>query len=237
VNGDSYAVVSDGKRYSEYLSEYLNCESINAAISGSCNSRIFRTSLRDLIKLRQQHNNIVAVISLSFPLRTELWDLTLGNHNRFKNDGDFTSIQTTTSKNWRNEANTSNSKYKNFVDQWLRWYSIEAETVKMLQDILLLTSWCKGNNIKYVIFSGPLQEPVDLSASFIKPFFDEVTKDKNIINIFEKSFTSWCIANNFTPIDNFSQEVLGNIYNIGHHGEAAHRAFASYLIENYLYEI
>jgi hypothetical protein len=75
VNGDSYSKNSDKKTYCEFLSEKFNCESHNAAIAGSSNSRILRTSLRDLINLKKERtDDIIAVISLSFLLRIEVWD-------------------------------------------------------------------------------------------------------------------------------------------------------------------
>jgi len=237
VNGDSYSCISDGLRYSEVLGEHFKCDVINSAIAGSSNNRIIRTSIRELIQLRKQHDEIFAIISVSFPLRTELWDTDLSD-NRFINDGEFTSFQTSQTKHWfQAGGNYGHSKYKDYINQWLRWYNIEAETVKLLQEIILLASWCKQNNIRYVIFSGALQEPVDITAPFICDFYDEMSNDKNIINIFQDSFTAWCVRHGHKPIDNFTQEIHGRTYDIGHHGEQAHRAFANYLMENYLHEI
>ncbi len=236
VNGDSYPCLSDGKRYSEFLAEYYSCDVLNNSIRGSCNSRIFRTSLRDLIDLKNQnYNNIKAIISLSFVIRTELWDETIKN-NKFINDGEFTSIQPVSGNNWFNNKLASvNSDYKEFCKQFLYHYNIEAEITKLLQNIILFSSWCKVNNVDYVIFSGPLQEPIDLTAPFVKSFYDIVSTDNNVLNLFEFSFTEWCLNNNFIPITkNLTQEIHGKTYNVGHHGESAHRAFAEFLFENYL---
>lgn len=233
VNGDSYTYISDGKRYSECLSELLGCDSINASISGSCNQRILRTSLRDLILLKRKHNDIVAVISLSFLLRTELWDSDL-KQNRFINDGEFVSLQPTDSKDWFLKKISSGNIYSDYLTQWLKWYNVEAQTVNLLKDILLLTSWLKQNNIKYVLFSGCLQEPIDFNSTFIKPFYEEVANDKNIIDICQFSFTEWCLNHGHVPIDDYRQEIHGKTLDIGHHGESAHRDFAKFLFENYL---
>lgn len=234
VNGDSYAKISNGARYSEFLAEHFECKCMNAAVPGSSNRRIFRTSLRDLISLKQHHEKIVAIISLTFPLRTEIWDSTVAN-TPFINDGEFISIQTTRSKNWFfDRSETTTSKYQDYINEWLRWYNIEAETVELLKEILLLTTWCKHHNIKYVLFSGPPQEPVDLKSSFIDSLYQEVAKDTNIIDIFENSFTQWCVDRNHVPIDDFTQNVHGTNYIIGHHGEVAHKDFANFLIENYI---
>ena len=239
INGDSYTDISDGKRYSDYLGELLQGTSINAAISGSSNSRIFRTSLRDLIELKKTTDkDIVAVIALSFTIRTELWDQAhLLKKWRTSNDGDFLSLQFTTSANWflkKDRVSNSNGSYKNYSRQWLEWFNIEAETTKLLQEIILLTSWCDNNNIKYVLFSSALQEPIDFTAPFINSFYELINSNKNIINIFKQSFTEYCINNGHIPIDDYSQEIHGKKYIIGHHGEDAHKDFANYIFENYL---
>ena len=137
VNGDSYSAVSNGKRYSDFLGESLGRKVINNAIPGSCNDRIFRTSLRDLIQLKLQYSDVIAVISLSFPIRTELWDQHIKN-NKFSNDGEFTSIQPVTSKDWYLDKTISEKKYKEFCKQFLTYYNIEAETVKLSKKKLIL---------------------------------------------------------------------------------------------------
>ncbi len=233
VNGDSYSAVSDGKRFSEFLGEHYNCVSVNNSIPGSCNSRIFRTSLRDLIDLKKEYANIKAVLLLSFPMRTEVWDAKIIN-NKFVNDGEFTSFQLLNSKKWfHDKIDVDESRYKEFYKQFIDFYNVEAETVKLLQNIILFTSWCKQNNVEYVVISGPLQESIDFSAPFVKSFYNEVCCDTNVIDIFKDSFTEWCVSNGHTPIDNYTQEIHGETYNVGHHGEAAHKAFANFLITNY----
>jgi hypothetical protein len=116
----------------------------------------------------------------------------------------------------------------------LRLYDVEAETINLLKEILLLTTWCKYNKIKYVIFSGPLQEPVDFEFPAIKPFYQSVAEDPYIIDIFKNSFTEWCLNRGHSPIDDYSQIIHGKTYDIGHHSEDAHKDFANYLFENYL---
>ena len=45
VNGDSYSL-SNGKNYGNYLSEIYNQKLIHRGITGSSNTRIFRTTTR-----------------------------------------------------------------------------------------------------------------------------------------------------------------------------------------------
>ena len=238
VNGDSYCVTSDGKKYSDFLGEKLQCSVVNNAIGGSSNARILRTSLRDLMVLKKKYANIVAVVSLSYIIRTEVWDPNIKN-NRFINDGEFTSITPTHLKNWFFDLqNSVTSEYKDFSKQFLINYNVEAETIKLLQSIILFSTWCKYNNIKSIIFSGPLQEKVDFSSPFIQDFYQEFKQDNGIIDIFEFSFTQWCILKGFKPINaNRTQHIHDKVYDVGHHGQAAHEAFANFLLEEHLNEI
>jgi len=243
TNGCSYAVVSNGKRYSEFLAESLGAESVNAAVNGSCNDRILRSSLRDLINLKKQHDDIVAVISLSFILRTELWNRDSSRQDQYVNsgDGDFASYQFTIDKNWfKNisadiiDAEYTPKKCYDYGINWLMWFDVEAETTKLLQQVLLFTHWCKYNNVKYVIFSGPLQEPVSFDASFISPFYEQLQLDSNVINMFEKSFTEWCDQQGYKSLDDHTTIIHDKTYNCGHQGQEAHRAWADHLLKNYI---
>lgn len=241
VNGDSYTATSDGKRYSDFLGEKLKCQSINAAVAGSCNSRITRTSLRDLIDLKKQQTKIVAVISISFTLRTEVWNESLqADKWKQSNDGGFGSYQFATSHNWLlNKDVSSHIPYnlKSFGREWLMNYDIEAETTNLLKDCVFLVNWLQNNQIPYVIFSGCPQEPIDVNAPFVKPFYNELSADKNVIDFYSQSFTEWCLSQGHTPYDDYQQNIHGVTKIIGHHREAAHSDWANYLLENYLNEI
>ena len=101
VNGDSYSKWSSGRSYGNFIADHFKCPSLNASTAGASNNRIIRTALRDLIELKKTHNQIYAVISLAYLLRTEIWDIELATAgNPFKNDGEFYTIQPATNKNW-----------------------------------------------------------------------------------------------------------------------------------------
>jgi hypothetical protein len=236
VNGDSYSKWANGQSYCNFLAAHFKSPAINASTAGASNSRIFRTTLRDTIELKKTHDEIVAVISLAYLLRTEIWDTDLAESgNPFKNDGEFYTIQPATDKNWfYNKDVEVPEKYSKYATEWMKWYDPEAETANLLKEIIFLTSWFKQSKIKYVILTGALQEPVNFESRFIKPFYDEVLSDPNVIDIFTESFTQWCMNRGHTPIDDFTQEIHGKTYNIGHHGEEAHQDFATFLIENYI---
>lgn len=240
VNGCSYSKISSGKRYSDFLGKQLDCPTINVAHPGSCNSRILRTSLRDLMLHKQTHSDIVAVISLSFLLRTEMWDKGHTNGQwRMYNDGDFFSEQFSDSTDWYNSSDSKKvtniaNRYKQFAISWLSWYNEEAATTTLLQNLILFTSWCDLNNIKYVIFSGPLLNSVDFTAPFISSFYSHIIENKNIINPFENSFLEWCDNQGFAPFGKEHYIVNNKTKPCGHQTEEAHKAWAQYLLDNYL---
>ena len=229
VNGDSYSCESDGKRYSEFLGETYNCDVINRSIGGSCNSRIIRSSLRELINLKKTHTNILAVIGLSFIFRSEVWN-TIDQLERFKNqdDGEFTSYQFAHGNNWfQNKAvsSTTPSHLKDYAKQWLTYYNPEAEITNLFANIIGLHAWCMQNQIRLLIFSGPGMEKIELSSPFIKPFNDYISNSANFIDLFNFSFCKYCTSSGFVAPDH---DVLGDL---GHHGQKAHRHFSNYLVE------
>ncbi|CAB4133282.1 hypothetical protein UFOVP257_114 [uncultured Caudovirales phage] len=239
VNGCSFSVLSDGKRYSEFLSEELNCEVLNMGVPKACNSRILRTSLRDLIKLSKTNTNIQAIISLSFVVRTEVWDKNA--HDllwKTSDDGDFMSCQFFHGDDWfekfklnKNQVfNTGYPTYlKQYAKEWITLYDPEAEITKLLSELIMFTGWCKTNNVKYLIFCGgePL-ESIDYTAPFISYFKTEIDNDLNIIDLFGFSFADYCKNAGFVPYD---VELYGYT---GHPSEDGHRFFARFLLDNYL---
>lgn len=240
VNGDSYALgwlPKHHKIYGNHIADYFNSQFINNAIRGSSNSRIFRTSLRDLMDLKEKNKNILACISLSFISRTEIWDIDHPReHFKNTNDGDFFSIQidTTENNNWFRLFPDTEKKYFNFLKQNTIWYNIEAETVKLLEKIILFVNWCENNNVDYIIFSPMYQDTVDFSTPFIFNFYKEIKKNKRVLDPFEFSFLEWCLNRGHEPVDNYKAVVNGKQYQVGHMGISGHEDFAKFLLENYL---
>lgn len=239
TNGDSYAIPRTFKICGEHIADYYNAEHLNKAVMGSANSRILRTSLRDLLDLKNQYNNILACVSLSFIMRTDLWDRE-HEHDRWRhgNDGDFMCIGPMAHKNWatniKNIVANAGTKYNSFCRNYATYYDMEAETVRLLEKIILFTNWCKNNNIEYIIFSPMYQESIDFSAPFVSNFYKEINHDKNILNPFDFSFLQWCLDRNHSTIDDHEAIVNGKQYQVGHMGETGHKDFAKFLIENYL---
>ena len=84
-NGDSYSdgnykdsagnPVLENRTYAHVLGKKTAGFVINKATTGSCNRRIVRTTISDLLTQRQLNpeQKIIALLGLSFELRSELW--------------------------------------------------------------------------------------------------------------------------------------------------------------------
>jgi len=218
ANSDSYGVLSTGKTYTDFIGQQLNCKVVNNGLPGSCNNRILRRSVRDLLELKKQNNNILAIFGLAHPNRTEYW-----SNEAIGNDGHFKDIQ---------PNNCLTGDAKKFSDAYNRLYDDEAATTNLLFQLAMFTSFLNLNNIKYLIWMGTKNmKAVDFSTPFIKQFYEKIQSDSNIVDLFDFSFSKYCsIDKNHIPYDY-------NRYQYdGHHAEPAHEDFANYLLENYLNE-
>lgn len=236
LNGDSYMCLSTGLTISDHLEQKLNRKVINKSIPGSSNQRILRTTLRDLLKLKNETNEkITVIISLSYIYRQSIWD-PLGQAKKWKNsnDGEFACYQIFTDSNWLQKLKNNITfnivpiHLKKYCKELALLYDPEAEITNLLQQIELFSAWCENNKISYIIFSGPEQEDkIDLETPFIKPFYSSLCKKENILDIFKFSFCQYCISQGFTGFD---YKQYGKY---AHHNENAHEKFADFLITQY----
>ena len=231
-NSDSYGVTSQhgedtpyGNVYSKFIADRLGSKLINRGRNGSCNSRIMRTSVRDLIRLRLENPNkkIQALISLATTYRNESW--TVVNQHPEDQDGYFKSFQANSQFGfWSDEQ-------KDFAKHWVAQYDDEAEQTNLLWQVLMFTNTMKSYNIDYLIWWGTkigVVKPINYDAPFSADFYQEFKKDKNILSFEDFGFCSWCLDQGFRPFD---EKEYGDH---GHHSPDAHQAFADYLLKNYL---
>lgn len=224
-NSDSYGVLSTTDlRYSEFLGQALNATSIiNNGKSGSCNRRIIRNTLRDLIALRDSNptEEILAVICLGSLIRTEWWNEEYRPGSK-ETDGHFQSLQI-------HSATPRSKLVSDYLNQWFKIFNDEAEQTNVFVDLVLLTSWLTTNNIKYIIFAGNhvTYKKNNYDDVFIKEFSKKIFNDPYILNINEFSFVQYCLDHNHKPFD------YDRYQNNGHHGEEAHQDFAKFLLNFY----
>jgi hypothetical protein len=219
ANSCSIGVCSTGKTYADFLGEHLHATVINAGKSGVCNSRIFRTSIRDLLELQKQDEEITAVISLGATYRSELWRPEIPVIN---NDGHFNSFQITSLD--KDDKFNPSDQIK-FFKEWFKWYNDEAEITNVCTQLIMFVAFLEKNNINYLIWvGGRCYKEIDTTAPFLNILYDQIKNNPKIFNIFNFSFGKFATSRGYIPYD---YEEFG-VY--GHHTEEAHRDFANYLI-------
>jgi len=225
------------KIYPEFVAEAFGAELVNGGMEGSTNRRIIRTALRDLAELKNQHQDIIAVIGLTFLARAEIWQPWLP---AMSNDGHFRTIEVDYKKiDWSikglidtivpNIADLADRRTKDYYRQWLLHYHPESTVTDLLTDIIMFSGWAKSNNIRHVIFSNPDSFPNDSKVGYNSPFIqslrEEVEQNSNIINPWTTSCNGYLLPRGFKLKDS---ETLRHH---GHPDEAGHHAWANFLIE------
>jgi len=237
VNGCSY---SDEKyhpslldnTYAHHYGRMVNGFVLSRARTGSCNRRIIRTTVHDMIQQRQLNptQRIVALIQLTFEIRDEIWIDDIKQTSE-PCETHFKTHQFSKMTDWRERLlnNISISNDTGFLRKWSEgrafFYNSYAERINLLLDVLLLQNLLKSLNIEYLIFQGPKAEV--LSIEYLKDFFLQQLDDSRILNFETFGFCSWCNEQGFTPLD--KTEPVDR----GHYDSDAHQSFA----EKFLYNI
>ena len=236
-NGDSYSNERYhhsliGKTYANVVGEYCNGFVINSAISGSCNRRIIRTSLHDLIHQRQINplQKIVALISLTFDLRSELWIDNLTNN--LPEESNFIAHTFSGQTNWRqnllsgqdiqtpNRHGLDKKFYEKYSQGRAYFYSPYAERINLLTDLIMLKSTLDALDVGFLIFQGPCAEC--LTSDYLLDFFkQQIASDARIFDLETFGFCDWAMQQGFIPLDFLDRPK------IGHYGPDAHQKFAT----------
>ena len=211
-NSCSYGVDSDGPVYSEFISKNFNCELVNHGIGGGCNERIFRTSVRDILNILEHNsrNDILVLIGLTNTFRGEYWSLAPSLHQ----DGHFKSFTAV-------EISGVAKKYQQAL---YKIYDQEAAITNLLTQLVMFTGFLKDQQIKYLIWSNSQHlKPIDFTMDFIKPFYQHISKDSNILSLFDFNFCDFSKKNGYPTMDKPYDQG-------GHPNTHAHKHFAEFLM-------
>jgi hypothetical protein len=237
-NGDSYSADTyhptlRNRTYSHVLGEHFNGFVINNAISGSCNRRIIRTAVHDLMNERKLNpeQHIIALIGLSFELRTEIWNEDKQEHSPAESN--FEPFIFTKEVGWRDmllagkdivaKKNRSDQKFFDKYSQGRAYYySPYAERANLLCDLLMFQSLMQQLNIEFLVFQSPMAEK--LESEYLVDFFKSNLNSKNFLDFETFGFINWCHQQGFVPLDYKDRPE------IGHYGADAHRAFAEQIL-------
>ena len=222
VNGCSYSL-SNGKNYGDYLSDITGKDLLHKGIKGSSNDRIFRTTTRDLLKLK--HNGInecLVCVGLTFWFRTEIW---IENHGINKwyqfdyDDGEFASFQAITETN---HNTTLPIFYKNYIKEWGKILNVSSAITNTLHQACLLLHLCKSLGYDLCIFwaADVAQDirRIDKDLESLKDFYYEFN-DKNSFDLLQYSFVKDAFDSGYKPYDSEERH--------GHPNTNAHKEFAN----------
>jgi len=237
-NGDSYSADSchptlNKKTYSHIVGKHLDGFVINNSVPGSCNRRIIRTSVHDLVHERRlnPYQQIIALIGLSFEIRSELW---IENKKiSTPSESNFENFHFTKELNWRDmlfkgmdivlNKHRSDQEFFDKASQGRAYYySPYAERANLLCDLLMFQSLMQQLNIKFLVFQSPIAEK--LESEYLIDFFKSNLNSKNFLDFETFGFVNWCNQQGFEPLD-FKDRP-----EIGHYGIDAHRAFAEQIL-------
>lgn len=220
--------------YSTLIAEKLSASVINCGRGNSCNRRIIRTSLRDLIELKQKSNDrILVLMGLSDFFRTELWQ---PNIPAVDNDGNFHPLSVKTDYRIKNfysgnvdeVYNNTDHSVRDYYRQWLLHQSKEALMTDLVTDIIMFVNWCQHNNINCLVWNNAKTWPdikeVNYEDIFLKSLSQTLQTNLNVIDPWNFSFVEWALSLGHRPYD---EDRYGEW---GHPGPVAHRELAQHLL-------
>jgi hypothetical protein len=240
-NGDSYSDQTHhlslmNNTYVDFVAKACNGFAINAAINGSCNRRIIRTTLHDMLLHRQQNPTqpIIALLGLSFELRSELW-IDQNYIPQQPQESNFVSHQFSSQINWRqnllnnkdiqpaNQYNLEDKFFKQYSQGRAYFFSPYAERINLLTDLIMLKAVLDSIGVQFLIFQSPTAE--SLETEYLVDFFKkQLSTDPRFFDLETFGFCDWAHSQGFIPLDYLHRP------NIGHYGADAHEAFAKQIL-------
>ncbi len=222
ANGCSYSTPGKTRKvHANYVADQVNGFLINNSIPGSCNRRIIRTSLYDIIEQKKINptQKLIALISLTFELRSELW---LENRVAVKEQEQESNFVTHTFTD--NNKHIPHTKFfEKYSEGRAYYYSAYAERINLLTDLLMFTATCNKYNVNYLIFQSPMAEK--LEHEHVLDFFKkEIKQDTRIFDLETFGFLDWAYEKKFNPLD------MLDTPEIAHYNSDAHKAFAQQVL-------
>ena len=230
---DNYNDTFKNNLYPDFVAKSCHGFVLNKAISGSCNRRIIRTTLHDMIHQRQLNpeQQIVALIGLSFELRSEVWADNI-TERLCSEESNFIKHHFTKQINWRENLlnhvdietividKFDQEFFKKYSDGRAYFFSPYAERINLYCDLIMLRSFLESINVDFLVFQSPKAET--LQSDYLLDFFKtQLTNDNRFFDFEKFGFVNWCHEQKFTPVDMLDRPE------IGHYGIDAHESFAN----------
>jgi len=180
-NGCSYTdnhLVQKNQRYQYIIAERFGWDIKDAAIPGSCTSRIIRCTIRDCLKLLNKGEPIVALIQLTHLTRIEYsGDRSGQNSWRYANEDLFESLNGPDNPMNPPEA-------QQYVKSSFMVHNELATLTNIMAFLITLTAFFREHNIKYLIYTAP-KILVKKEEVVNDTFYKTLQKDKNVMDLID----------------------------------------------------
>lgn len=238
-NGDShsdpnfYYPAMVGHTYADYVGAHCNGFVINKSKSGSCNRRIIRTAVHDLMVQRQANPGqpIMALIAFAQEHQDEFWV-----DGRTPNDppeSNFVGHSLITSLDHAQifqddevvlRFDDQESRIaRDLVQDWSRGnsglYNAYARRIDFLHDLLMLTGLLERLQVQAVCFQITPRER--LVSEYLIDFYKSNINSATVFDLETFGFATWCSQQGFEPLLDHESPDLA------HYGADAHQAFAN----------
>jgi hypothetical protein len=172
-------VLKPEQKYPHLLSKRLNWDLRTAAIAGSCNRRIIRSTIRDCVNLSTQ-DQIFALIQLTHLHRTEYAGFRTAD-NQYKYSYNEAYFENDMYEGLKpNDYTGLPKRVKDWVELGFSLHNEDAEFTRLCSDVLGLTAFLKSKNINYCIFSGPAN-----NLSCDDTLYKELQQDTKVLDLLE----------------------------------------------------
>lgn len=180
-NGCSYTAnmkLLPEQKYPYLLSQRLNYQLRTAAIAGSCNRRIIRSTIRDCINLVNQDQQVFALIQLTHLHRTEYAGVRTTT-NQYKYSYDENQFEYDLYEGLKpNNLDEVPNRVQQWAELGFSLHDESAEFTRLCADLIGLTAFFQTRNIKYCIFSGSA-----IQVSCQDTLYKELQKDSCVLDL------------------------------------------------------
>ena len=223
INGDSYTAPTSHTVYADVLGQDLSLPVINLALAGSSNDRILRSTLEQVIKLKNENKNPLVIVGWSFIRRLEVWyygDNTsvIDKIPDSNNCVDYTSPRFITLDFLINE-NVATLEQKCLMQDDL---FVHKQLTDFYTSIYMFAHTLDNLGIKWFMFSGARNSDTPVNSF---PYIESLEHvkwcqtQKNIYKLHKFHIAQWSEEN-----DIYRKPVTGHL------SEAGHKKFASVIL-------
>ena len=228
-----------GKTYVNFVADHCGGFAMNKALPGSCNRRITRITVHDMIHQRKLNpdQQIVALIQLTTTIRSEVW--VDNKTTTVPEESNLVSFQFANNLDWKEKLlqglgfnaaqwpvkkHGLSKKYWDKLTEGLAYFHNDyAECINLFCDLIMLRLLLESLNVDFIFFAGPQMQKFE--SDYLLDFFrNQLQHDQRYIDMESFGFCSWSAGQNFVPLD-----LDPNPLN-GHYGSDAHESFAKQIL-------